>query len=65
MQLNTVWERIMGTKAEVTFTNSMIEVNGFEIIQDNDFLEWDVYKRDILKESFEYMEQAIKYCLEN
>jgi hypothetical protein len=49
-------------KCEVSFTNSMIEVNEYQIIQDNDFQEWDVYKDDRLIESFEYLEQAIKFA---
>lgn len=52
-------------KAEVSFTNGMIELNEYQIIQDNDFQEWDIYNDDQLIESFEYLEQAIKYCMEN
>lgn len=51
-------------EVNVVFQNSMIIINGFEIIQDNDFCEWDVYKNDQIIESFTYMEDAVKWCME-
>lgn len=52
-------------KCEVSFTNSMIELNGYQMIQDMSFYEWNIYKEDLFVECFEYIEEAIKYCLEN
>lgn len=52
-------------KCEVDFENNMIELNEYQIIQGNDFQDWDIYKDDRLIEYFENLEEAIKYCMEN
>ena len=52
-------------KAEVAFSNHRIVLNGFEIDVDFDSLEYDVCLVDGgFVSSFNTLEQAIAYCLE-
>ena len=54
-------------KVEVVFEEDVIQINGFYISFDKDGGDYpfDVCKNGIVIESFNWIEIAIKYCLEN
>ena len=54
-------------KVEVAFNEDVMQINGFYIEFDNDDVDYpfDVCKDGVLIESFNWIENAIRYCMEN